>query len=206
MTLFEQIINVLLTKGLYTRPPIITPPDSVTFVKDKSFFTGWLGKRRPLSVIEIGDITFNIVKMHLHAALKIGFSQVARSNEVRQHILRGRDISNKHIEIFESTFDEEKLNVPVSMQSLITNSTTPPFSDKYMMYQIQLSTQLSIAYYGTGLSVSARRDLGADYLRLNLELLQFAEDGGYIMVKNGWLEQPPLASDRDLLAKENANN
>lgn len=201
MMLFDQSIDVMLTKGLCTRPPIISPPDSIDFVKHQSFLTGWLGERRPLNVMEIGDITFNMVKMHLHAALKVGFTQVAQSKEVCQHIMRGLDISNKHIEIFESVFHEEKLNSPISWQSMITNSTSTTFSDKYMMYQIQLSTQLSIAYYGSALSVNSRRDLGAHYLRLTMELIQFAEDGANLMIKNGWLEQPPTASDRDSLAK-----
>jgi hypothetical protein len=88
---------------------------------------------------------------------------------------------------------------------MITNSTTPPFSDKYLLYQIQLSTQLSIGYYGYALSVNSRRDIGIHYLRLTLELMKFAEDGANLMIKNGWLEQPPTASDRDSLAKLRVN-
>lgn len=201
MMLFDQSIDAMLTKGLYTRPPIISPPNSIDFVKDQSFLTGWFGERRPLNCIEIGDITFNLAKMHQHAALKVGFIQVAQSKDVRQFIMRGLDISNKHIEIFESLLHEEHLNYPISWQSMITNSTSPPFSDKYLMYQILLSTQLSIAYYGYAISVSSRRDLGAHYARLNIELIQFAEDGAKLMIKNGWLEQPPQASDRETLAK-----
>ncbi|MDR4945839.1 DUF3231 family protein [Neobacillus cucumis] len=202
MELFDQSIDLMLSKGLFTRPPIITPPDSIDFVKHQSFLTGWLGDRRPLNAIEIGDITFNVLKMHLHAALKVGFIQVAQSKEVRQHFKRGLDIANKHIQIFESVFKADKLNPPISWQSMITNSTSMTFSDKYMMYQIQLSTQLTLSYYGSALSVNSRRDLGAHYLRLILELLQFAEDGANLMIKNGWLEQPPTASDRESLANE----
>ncbi|MGG3563097.1 DUF3231 family protein [Neobacillus rhizosphaerae] len=200
MELFEQSIDLMLSKGLFTRPPIITPPDSIDFVKHQSFLTGWLGDRRPLNAIEIGDITFNMLKMHLHAALKVGFIQVAQSKEIRQHFMRGLDIANKHIKIFESVFKEDKLNSPISWQSMITNSTSMTFSDKYMMYQIQLSTQLSLSYYGSALSVNARRDLGANYTRLSLELLKYAEDGANLMIKNGWFEQPPTASDRESLA------
>ncbi|MDN3015857.1 DUF3231 family protein [Paenibacillus sp. BSR1-1] len=200
MELFDQSIDLMLSKGLFTRPPIITPPDSIDFVKHQSFLTGWLGDRRPLNAIEIGDITFNVLKMQLHAALKVGFVQVAQSKEVRQHFKRGLDIANKHIQIFESVFKADKLNSPTSWQSMITNSTSITFSDKYMMYQIQLSTQLTLSYYGSALSVNSRRDIGAHYQRLILELLLFAEDGANLMIKNGWLEQPPTASDRESLA------
>ncbi|MCM2535352.1 DUF3231 family protein [Neobacillus pocheonensis] len=200
MELFDQSINLMLSKGLFSRPPIISPPESIDFVKHQSFLTGWLGDRRPLNAIEIGDITFNMLKMHLHAALKVGFIQVAQSKEIRQYFMRGLDIANKHIKIFESVFKEDKLNSPISWQAMITSSTSMTFSDKYMMYQILLSTQLSLSFYGSALSVNSRRDLGAHYIRLILELLQFAEDGANLMIKNGWLEQPPTASDRDSLA------
>lgn len=200
MELFDQSIDLMLSKGLFTRPPIISPPDSIDFVKHQSFLTGWLGDRRPLNAIEIGDISFNMLKMHLHAALKVGFIQVTQSKEIRQHFMRGLEIANKHIKIFESVFKEDKLNSPISWQSMITNSTSMTFSDKYMMYQIQLSTQLSLSFYGSAMSVNSRRDIGADYLRLILELLKFGEDGANLMIKNGWLEQPPTASDRESLA------
>ncbi|MEH7336673.1 DUF3231 family protein [Neobacillus drentensis] len=200
MELFDQSIDLMLSKGLFVRPPVISPPESIDFVKHQSFLTGWLGDRRPLNAIEIGDITFNMLKMHLHAALKVGFIQVAQSKEIRQYFMRGLDIANKHIKIFESVFKEDKLNSPVSWQSMITSSTSMTFSDKYMMYQILLSTQLSLSFYGSALSVNSRRDLGAHYIRLILELLQFAEDGANLMIKNGWLEQPPTASNRDSLA------
>ncbi|MGG1678461.1 DUF3231 family protein [Neobacillus sp. NRS-1170] len=200
MELFDQSIDLMLSKGLFVRPPVISPPESIDFVKHQSFLTGWLGDRRPLNAIEIGDITFNMLKMHLHAALKVGFIQVAQSKEIRQYFMRGLDIANKHIKIFESVFKEDKLNSPVSWQSMITSSTSMTFSDKYMMYQILLSTQLTLSFYGSALSVNSRRDLGAHYIRLILELLQFADDGANLMIKNGWLEQPPTASDRDSLA------
>ncbi|CAN7533142.1 DUF3231 family protein [Paenibacillus sp. LjRoot153] len=199
MMLFDKTIDAMLKKGLYTRPPVIDPPVSVDFIKHQSFLTGWLGERRPLTVLEIGDITFNMIKMNLHAALKVGFIQVAKSEEVRQFIMKGHKIANKQIETFDSIFREENLNSPISWQSLVTNSTLTPFSDKYLMYQVQLSTQLTIAFYGTAFSVNARRDLSAQYILFTGELAKFAEDGANLMIKNGWLEEPPKASDRKAL-------
>ncbi|MET3699405.1 uncharacterized protein DUF3231 [Bacillus oleivorans] len=201
MNLYEKIMDMLLTKGLFSRPPVISPPNSIDFVNHQNFMTGWFGKRRPLTAMEIGDITFNMKKMNVHVALKVGFSQVAQSKKVRQYINRGMDISNKHINVFHSIFQEEKLNSPMSWQSFVTNSTVSPFSDKLMMYQVQLSTQIAIAFYGTALSVTSRRDLALKYSALTAELALFAEDGANLMIEKGWLEEPPLASDRRALSK-----
>lgn len=206
MTLFEKIIEAMLTKGIYTRPPVISPPVRVEFVTHQNFLAGWFGQRRPLTTMEISDITFNMNKMHLHAALKVGFSQVASSKQVRQYIKRGIEISNKHTATFEQIFREEKLISPVSWQSSVTNSTTAPFSDKWMMYQVQLSTQVAIAFYGSALSISSRRDIAEKYVGLTSELLRFAEDGMNLMIENGWMEEPPSAVDRRNLSKGKKEN
>jgi hypothetical protein len=201
MVLFEETIDRMLTKGLFTRPPVITPAEGADFVKHQSFLTGWFGERRPLTGMEIGDITFNMNKMHLHVALKVGFSQVASSKKVRQYINRGMEISQKHIAAFEKIFREEMLNSPISWQSHVTNSTAATFSDKWMMYQVQLSTQIAIAFYGTALSVTSRADIAEKYIVMVSELVRFAEDGANLMIENGWFEEPPKASDRRALTK-----
>jgi hypothetical protein len=203
MMLFDKTINTLLSKGLYSRPPVLTPSENIDFIKHQSFLNGWFGEKRPLTGIEIGDITFNMNKMHMHVALKVGFSQVAASKKVRQYINRGMEISNKHIAAFGKIFREEMLNSPISWQSHVTSSTTSPFSDKWMMYQVQLSSQIAIAFYGTALSVTSRADIAEKYIVMISELVRFAEDGANLMIENGWMEEPPKASDRRALAKGN---
>lgn len=44
----QRITDLSVAKGVYSRPPAIPMPTKVEFVKNKSFFTGFLGKiRRP---------------------------------------------------------------------------------------------------------------------------------------------------------------
>ncbi|NWQ41467.1 DUF3231 family protein [Bacillus sp. EB106-08-02-XG196] len=203
MMLFEKTIDTMLTKGLYTRPAVLTPAKDIDFIKHQSFLAGWFGEKRPLTGIEIGDITFNMNKMHMHVALKVGFSQVAASKKVRQYINRGTEISNKHIAAFGKIFREEMLNSPMSWQSHVTSSTTSPFSDKWMMYQVQLSSQIAIAFYGTALSVTSRADIAEKYIVMASELVRYAEDGANLMIENGWMEEPPKAIDRRALSKGN---
>lgn len=140
-------------------------------------------------------------KMNLHVTLKVGFSQVAASKKIREYINRGMEISNKHIAAFGKIFREEMLNSPISWQSFVTSSTKSPFSDKWMMYQVQLSSQIAIAFYGTALSVTARADIAEKYIVMTSELVRFVEDGANLMIENGWFEEPPKASDRRALTK-----
>jgi hypothetical protein len=203
MQLYDDTIDLMLSMGIFSRPPVLSPAENIDFVKHQSFLNGWFGEKRPLTGIEIGDISFNMNKMHLHVALKVGFSQVAESKKVRQYINRGMQISNKHIAAFGKIFREEMLNSPISWQSHVTSSTTSPFSDKWMMYQVQLSSQIAIAFYGTALSVTSRADIAEKYIFMIGELVRFAEDGANLMIDNGWFEEPPKASDRRALSKGN---
>ncbi|MGG7618985.1 DUF3231 family protein [Bacillus coreaensis] len=68
------------------------------------------------------------------------------------------------------------------------------------MFYVQSLNSIGIAHYGRGLSLSPRRDLGADYVRLTAETLHYAEDGMNIMIENGWLEKPPQATASDQLS------
>jgi hypothetical protein len=130
------IILFGLAKGLYARPPYVHAPEIAGFIEKQGFLVGWFGERRPLNAIEISNITFNMNKMNLGKAITLGFAQVANTSEVRKFLSRGTQLSAKHTEVFDSLFREDDLNTPISCDSMITNSTTSPFSDKLMMLKI----------------------------------------------------------------------
>ncbi|TYR81341.1 DUF3231 family protein [Priestia megaterium] len=198
--LFNQATQVLLSKGNYTRPPYIPKTKRVQYVQKQSYLTGWFGKRRPLNSIEISNIYFSMIRNILGKALVTGFGQVARSQEVCNYMIRGRDISAKHIEIFGSVLSEDHLPPASKWDAEATDSTVAPFSDKLMMFHVTSLIGIGIAHYGASFGTSSRRDLGALYPRLMAEIANYAEDGINIMIDNGWLEQPPQAPDRDQLA------
>jgi hypothetical protein len=66
-----------------------------------------------------------------------------------------------------------------------------------MMFHASTLNSAGLGHYGRSFGLSPRRDLGANYVRLTAEIAQFSEDGVNIMIENGWLEQPPQATDRD---------
>lgn len=45
--------QVLLSKGLYIRPPHLPAPEEVKFVDNNKFLRGWLGDRRPLTITDL---------------------------------------------------------------------------------------------------------------------------------------------------------
>jgi len=69
-----------------------------------------------------------------------------------------------------------------------------------MLNHIVVLISSAVGYYGAGVSVSQRRDIALEYTRFMAEVGVYAEDGAQLLIKHGWLEQPPLASDRENLA------
>lgn len=189
-------------KGIYLRAPQIPKPNQIDFVKKQSFLAGWFADRRPLLGVEITNLVFHTKRNAVGQAIITGFSQVAKSKEVRRYFERGRDISGKHFEIFESILREENLADGAQLlTSEVTDSTVAPFSDKLMMELVATLIASGIGQYGVSMAASPRRDLGTHYARLTTEIAAYAEDGANILIDNAWMEQPPMAADRRELAK-----
>ncbi|NPV93505.1 MAG: DUF3231 family protein [Firmicutes bacterium] len=196
----NRVVEVLLRKGLYVRPPYITVINKVEFVQKKSFLGSWTGRQRPLLAAEILNLYSSIRSNTIGHILVLGYGQVAKSDTVRRHIFRGKDIATRHIEVLSRILRDEDIPASTTWDTVVTDSRTPPFSDKLMMFH---TTQLSSAgsnNYGIGMALSMRRDLAAAYVRLAAESMAYAEDGLDIMIENGWLEQPPQNISHTALA------
>ncbi|MBT2663221.1 DUF3231 family protein [Bacillus sp. ISL-45] len=201
MNLYKKSTDLLLSKGLFIRSPSLPNLEKVEFVKKQWFILDVFGEKRPLIAAEVDHLYANLQRNALGVATLTGFSQVAQNKDVKQFFLKGLEIGNKHIKLFRAKLEESKLPAPMGWDSEITNSTSHTFSDKLMMFFTSGLISLSVGYYGTATSQSPRGDIGAMYNRLSMEVQMYSEDGANIMIKNGWLEQPPMASDRDELIR-----
>jgi len=94
------------------------------------------------------------------------------------------------------------LSSPQSWVSEITDSTLPPYSDKLMLFHTVIMVSAGVGYLGAALSVSQRRDIAPEYTYLMADIGRYAEDGAQLLIKKGWLEQPPLAEDRRKLSSK----
>ncbi|WP_394176301.1 DUF3231 family protein [Guptibacillus hwajinpoensis] len=200
--LIKQTNDLLLAKGLYTRSPYLPKPESYDFVKQKSYLAGFFGEKRPLTGTEITNLYTNFQRNALGVATLIGYSQVAQDEEVKQFLLRGKEMANKHCEIFGSFLKESDLPCPMTLDTEVTDSITYTFSDRIVMFYTTSLIALSVGYYGASISMSPRRDIGVMYSRLVAEILKYADDGAKILIKHGWMEEPPRALDRDELSKQ----
>lgn len=201
LELTRRVILVKLSKGLYIRPPIITIPEKTDFINNKSFLTGYFGEKRNLIAEEATSLFLNIQSNAIGQATLTGFAQVTQSEQVRSFMIRGRDIANKHVEIFSSRLESERLPVTIPPDTFVTNSTESPFSNRLMMFHVSLMVSAGFGNYATALTVSMRHDIQADFLRLSAEVAKYGAEGINIMIENGWLEQPLQAINHNDLAR-----
>jgi spore coat protein CotF len=202
--LYNKTAETLLSKGLFVRPPYVTTSDHVDFIDKKSYLGGIINfnnNNRPLNVIEITHIEANVETNSVGKALMTGFAQVAKSKKVRNYCLKGKEIATKHVQVFTTMLTDDDLPSPMPWDMEVTDSTVSPFSDKLIMFHSSLTIASSISNYATASAASLRTDIATSYVRLTMEVAQFAKDGVDIMIKNAWLEQPPQIPNHKGLAK-----
>ena len=202
--LFEKCSKVALSKGVFTRAPFIAYPTKTDYVNSNKYLSGLnpLNNKRPLNAIEISHLFMNIQTNLMGSKLALSFAQGTSRENVRKWMLRGRDISQKHIVLFTQVLNENDIQSPTPSDVAITDSTTPPFSDKLIMYHIAMIAAAGMGNYALATVASQRSDLVLNYERLSLEIAQYAKDGADIMIEHAWLEQPPGTQDKEKLSKK----
>jgi hypothetical protein len=200
--LFDRSSDVALSKGLFVRAPYIAYPTKTDFVDNKSYLSGFslFSKQRPLNTVEISHLYMNIQTNLIGSHLSISFAQTSPREDVQKWMLRGNEISKKHVKIFSATLIDNDIQPPIPSDVAITNSTSPTFSDKLVMSHMALLSATGAGNYATAAAASQRSDLFLNYERLSLEVAQYAKDGVNIMINNKWLEQPPGTTDKEKLA------
>ncbi|WP_232828039.1 DUF3231 family protein [Paraliobacillus sp. X-1268] len=201
--LIKRSNTLLLSKGLYDKSPYLPSLDEFNFVENKSFLAGYFGEKRPLIGTEITNLYANFKRNALGSATMIGYSQVASKSDVAAFIQKGKEIAQKHCEILGSFLKDNDLSSPATWDTEVTDSTKYTFSDRKMLFYVTALTGISTAFYGASIALSPRHDIGVMYGRLIAEVLKYANDGAKMMIKHGWMEEPPRSLDRDELAKKN---
>ncbi|AET68409.1 putative sugar isomerase [Desulfosporosinus orientis DSM 765] len=196
--LFKKALNLMLSKGIYDRPPKIPYPRQVEFIHEReSLLETWFGEHRPLNAMELGEIFYIIERNYIGMLMLMGFIQVMRDKEIKDYLIKGKDLAQKQIDIFNKILKEEHHlgNLPVSME--VTDSTISPFSDRLIMFLVATSVTAGIYLCAYAMSLSFRKDLAVHYAALMVEISRYGEEGIKLMIKRGWMEQPPESFDRE---------
>ncbi|MBM7682361.1 hypothetical protein JOD43_002536 [Pullulanibacillus pueri] len=203
-SLYNETNKIALSKGLNARHPYIEVPKEADYVNSKKYLSGSnpFTSKRPLNAVEISHLYMNVLTNAMGVSLALAFAQTSPSKTIQNYMLRGKEIANKHIQIFSKILLDNDLPTPRLPDSSVSNSITKTFSDKLMMFHMSLISASGTGNYATAAAASQRSDLVLNYERLSLEIGEYAKDGADIMIKNAWLEQPPGTKDRKKLTKK----
>ncbi|MBD2869151.1 DUF3231 family protein [Paenibacillus arenilitoris] len=202
LKLYNESVDVFLSKGIYDRPPMIPYPDHIEFVHQKELFLSkWLERKRPLNVLELTEMFFNIERNYFGLVLLNAFIQVTKDKSIQKYLTDGKELAQRQIRFLNDTLMKEDLMGSIMVNSEVSASTKSPFSDRLIMNLVTMLNTQGVHFIGHALSVSSRVDLANEYLELIKEILKYGKDGADILIDRGWLEEPPHAPDRKALAK-----
>ncbi|MFC0470817.1 DUF3231 family protein [Halalkalibacter kiskunsagensis] len=201
--IFDQCSQFLLEKGVLARPPYVSMPKEVAFVRNIHYLSGYqlLKEARSLNVIELSQIHHAIETNLTGMQLMVGFAQVANDHEAKKYFVKGMKLSKEVETKLGEYLRKDYIEPPATHAGKATNSTVAPFSDKMMLYTTNLLSTFGLGSNSLGGAFSLRSDIPFTMARLGKKVFNFAKEGGEIMIKKGWMEEPPQVEDRRQLTK-----
>jgi len=194
--------DYLLEKGVLAKPPYVTMPNKIEFIEDKEYLTGKMfSDKRALNTVEIGYIYDSIQDNISGMQLTTGFAQVAHESEVKRFFIEGKELSKKIITNLTDVFLQSDIQPPSTWAGKATDSILPVFSDKLMMYIVNLISGFATGNNSFGSSFSMRSDLPLVFTEISKDLFNHSKKGGILMIKHMWMEEPPQMEDRNQLTK-----
>ncbi|MFS0822083.1 DUF3231 family protein [Bacillus sp. 1P02SD] len=196
---YNEATQLMLEKGMYDRPPMVVYPSEIEYVEKTTYLTKLIGEKRPLNVVEITDMFFNIERNYFAIVLCMGFQQVIQDKEILEFIKDGRTISEKQISFINDLFKHENLMSTTSIPMEVTDSTVSPFSNKLILTLFHALNSIDITLIGHAQALSMRTDLVAFYTKTIGEIFLYAAKGFKMLVERGWMQEPPSNLDRNKL-------
>ncbi|MCP8615394.1 DUF3231 family protein [Salirhabdus salicampi] len=197
---YNLCTQYLLEKGLLPRSPYVSMPQSVEFVKSTNFLGGIainpFSEKRTLNTVEIAHLHHAIESNVTGMQMIIGFAQCANEREVKNFFNEGAELAKSIIKELSETLLHSGIQAPAPSGGNATRSTVPPFSDKIMMYCTSLFCSFSLGSNSLGTAFSLRNDLPAKMTVFSKDIFEYAHKGAKIMIKNGWMEEPPQIEER----------
>jgi len=202
-SLYNHSSEIALLNGVNYRHPYMEVPKETDYVQSKKYLSGLnpFSKTRPLNAVEISHLYLNIITNSIGIKLSLAFAQTSANKEVKDFMLRAKEISKKHVKLFTDALLQDEIESPHIPDVSVSNSTTRTFSDKIMMFHMSLISAAGIGNYATAGAASQRSDLMVNYERLSIEVARLAKTGADIMIKHHWLEQPPGIKNRENLTR-----
>jgi len=178
-------------------------PTKNEFVEDKKYVSSFkpFSGKRALNTVEVGYIYEAIEDNILVMQLTTGFAQVAHESEVKRYFIEAKELSKKIIINLTSVLLQSDIQPPSTWAGKASTSIQPTFSDKLMMFIVNLISGFAIGNNSLGTTFSMRSDLAFVFTEISKDQFINSKKGGILMIKHMWMEEAPQMEDRNQLTK-----
>lgn len=192
----NEIVELMLSKGIYLRPPQVAIENIVDFVDEKKYLGGLFGGSRPINTAEIANLSRIIHRAQFSKMIFVAFSRMASSRELGIHFNKGRDEIQKVLDSLQEVLEKENILISASSDFKILDTGISPFSDKLMLFFV--NTCLGVFCFtmvSQATTSSFRSDIVSKTSKIMSDMKQYYGDGLKFMIKEGWLEKSPQSID-----------
>jgi hypothetical protein len=193
----NEIVDVLMAKGVYLSPPQIEIDDEVDFVDAFKYLSGFFGGSRPVNTAEIANLTRIVHRAQFSKMIFVAFHDMARNKDVKKFFSSGRDEIEKVIDSLTEVLEEENIPISSSGDYKIVDTEFPPFSDRLMLYFVNACLGMfCFNMVNQAMTTSLRSDIIFKLNKISKDMKKYYAEGLLITIKEKWFEQPPQAVDR----------
>ncbi|NRD79725.1 DUF3231 family protein [Bacillus sp. BRMEA1] len=200
--LFQRTTTTLLEKGVFVRPPSITSTHETSPIANKGFLGNFFNENRELTAREANELHKNVFMNYIGKNLLIGFMQTTSNPQLKAVMQHGKELALNIIDKLGDILIQNDLPISMTWDTCVLDGETAPFSDKLMTYLLDQMNRDGIANYGYSAAVSVRKDLKVTYAKIITDVYQYEENIKSFMLKNEWMEKPPVALNRIKLAED----
>jgi hypothetical protein len=198
----NDLVDLMLSRGVYIRPPQVTVEKQVDFIEKKNYLKGLFGNTRPINVAEIASINRLLQKASFAKMMLMSFAQVSSDKDVSQNFIKGKTLSQSIIDDTRSILEAEDLTAPGIWDLKCYESTDPPFSDRLMLFFLIICTGvLCFSNAAQGITASLRTDISAKFAGFVTSMAGYFGGTIKLMIEKGYFERPLQVVDRNKIRK-----
>lgn len=197
MEIQNEIVNIMLDKSVYLKPPQVTMDNQLEFVDNITYLSGLFDGSRSVNAAEIANLSRVIHRAQFSKMIFVTFRKIATKKNVKKHFGKGRDVLENTLDSLEEVLEKENIPISASGDYKIYDVEMSPFSDKLMLFFV--NTCLGVFCFtmvSQGMTSSLRSDIVYKFTKISDEMKKYYGQGLLLAIKEKWIEEPPQAVDR----------
>lgn len=197
LTTQNEMVDLMLSLGVYLRPPQVAIDSKLEFVDTIFYLNGFFGGSRPINAAEIANVSRIIHRAQFAKMIFVTFSKLSKAKELKQHFGKGRDEIEKVLASLQEVFEEENIPMSSSGDYEISGEEISPFSDKLMLFFVNACVGIfCFAMINQAITSSLRTDIVSKFEKISNDMKKYYGQGLLLAIKEKWFEQPPQVVDR----------